>query len=67
MPCVTDVVTNVKLVIVHNSPFTLPKKETAAGEGGTLFGLLMTSDLAVFQTILHQLQVVLQVRNWPSP
>jgi hypothetical protein len=27
-------------------------KETAAGEGGTLFGLLMTSDLAVFQNII---------------
>ena len=29
-------------------------KETTAGEGGTPFGLLMTSDLAAFQTILHQ-------------
>jgi hypothetical protein len=29
-------------------------KETSAGEGVTLFGLLMTSDLAVFQTIIHQ-------------
>jgi hypothetical protein len=27
-------------------------KETAAGEGVTLFGLLMTSDLAVFQNIV---------------
>ena len=37
MPGVTHVVTNVKLVIVHNSPFTLPRKETAAGEGGNSF------------------------------
>ena len=34
--------------------FHAPLKETAAGEGVTLFGLLMTSDLAVFQTILHR-------------
>jgi len=27
-------------------------KETSAGEGVTLFGLLMTSDLAVFKTIM---------------
>jgi len=33
--------------------FFPPLKETAAGEGVTLFGLLMTSDLAVFQQILH--------------
>jgi hypothetical protein len=30
-------------------------KKQAAGEGITLFGLLMTSDLAVFQNIVYQL------------
>ena len=35
---------------LFNSPLD---KETAAGEGVTLFGLLMTSDLAVFQNIIR--------------
>lgn len=29
--------------------------------GGSLFGLLMTSDLALFHTILHQKQFVVQL------
>lgn len=37
MPGVTHVVTNVKLVIMHSSPFNAPLKETAAGEGGNSF------------------------------
>jgi hypothetical protein len=49
---VTLVVTNIKLVIKHSSPFSRPLKETAAGEGGTLFGLGATPNLAVFQTIM---------------
>ena len=54
MPGVTHVVTNVKLVIMHSSPFNAPLKETAAGEGGTLFGRGINPNLAVFQTILIQ-------------
>jgi hypothetical protein len=53
---VTFVVTNVKLKIVHKARFlTTPLKETAAGEGVTLFGWGATPNLAVFQNILHQL------------
>ena len=37
MPGVTHVVTNVKLVVMHSSPFHTPLKETAAGEGGNSF------------------------------
>jgi hypothetical protein len=33
--------------------FKSPLKETSAGEGVTLFGALMTSHLAVFQTIVN--------------
>jgi hypothetical protein len=53
MACVTSVVTNVELVVVHcfpvfNNPF---EKETMAGERVTLFGALMTSHLALFKTL----------------
>jgi hypothetical protein len=48
MPSVTHVVTNVELVIVHNTrllnaPY---EKKQSAGEGATLFDTLMTSYLA---------------------
>jgi len=40
---------------MHNSPFNHSLKETAAGEGGTLFGGVATPHLAVFQTIMTYL------------
>jgi hypothetical protein len=53
---VTDVVTNVKLVIVHYSRLLrLPEKKQAAGEGVTLFGMEIRPFLAVFQNIVRQL------------
>lgn len=54
MGSVTLIVTNIELVVVHITRLLLlPEKKQSAGEGGTLFGLLMTSDLAVFQTIVN--------------
>jgi hypothetical protein len=53
MLSVTFVVTNIELVIVHfPTPTIHPKMKQAAGGVGSLFGLLMTSDLAVFQKII---------------
>ena len=52
MACVTHVVTNVKLVEVHDYRFfNHPLKELPAGEGLTLFGRVATPDLAGFHNI----------------
>ena len=48
MVCVTFVVTNMELVKVHFSSHCPSLKETYGRRGGSLFGLLMTSDLAGF-------------------
>jgi hypothetical protein len=48
-----SIVPNVELVIVHIARFlTAPLKETAAGEGVTLFGMEIRPFLAVFQTTI---------------
>jgi hypothetical protein len=49
---VTFVVTNMELEIVHSPLFQTPLKETAAGEGVTLFSWEATPNLAVFQNII---------------
>jgi len=56
------VVANMKLVVVHIFPLVKPLKRNGGREKvGILFGLLMTSNLAVFQNIVlknhHRLQI----------
>jgi len=66
---VTFVVTNMELVIMHNSPFTPPKKETAAGEGGTLFGMEIRPYLAVFQNSVSDTLITCNTASkvWIAP
>jgi len=68
MVSVTFVVTNMELVIVHDCRFLKhPLKETAAGEGLTLFSWVATPNLAVFQNIvLDKLIVSNFICNWSA-
>jgi hypothetical protein len=50
------VVANMKLVVVHIFPLVKPLKRNGGREKvGILFGLLMTSNLAVFQKLYQRI------------
>ena len=64
---VTFVVTNVELVVVHIFRFfNHPWKETAAGEGITLFDREIKPHLAVFQNIVSNILIVGNFVCWLS-
>ena len=61
MACVTHVVTNVKLIEVHFPHLFRSLKETAAGEGLTLFGAVIKPFLAVFQISVSNILMICDV------